>query len=159
MELCAQSRRHATRRPDLPPRMHGSVCGARFLSRLRFKSLTQKQLVEVCNFSTHLTLRNLRPAGSKARGIPRGTLFKFVSCPNYLFEILAWTIVVGMTWDPAGEFLLVVSEDAAHATAAALFWAIGSYTMGLWAVKKHRRYKKEFGTEYPRRKALIPFVF
>jgi very-long-chain enoyl-CoA reductase len=32
--------------------------------------------------------------------------------------------------------------------------------MGVWAQKKHRNYKKEFGDKYPRnRKAMIPFIF
>jgi very-long-chain enoyl-CoA reductase len=33
-------------------------------------------------------------------------------------------------------------------------------TMGVWAKKKHRNYKKEFGSKYPKdRKAMIPFIF
>lgn len=31
--------------------------------------------------------------------------------------------------------------------------------MGIWAVGKHRRYKKEFGTAYPKRKVIIPFIY
>jgi hypothetical protein len=32
--------------------------------------------------------------------------------------------------------------------------------MFIWASKKHRAYKKEFGDKYPRnRKAMIPFIF
>jgi very-long-chain enoyl-CoA reductase len=28
-----------------------------------------------------------------------------------------------------------------------------------WAIKKHKRYKKDFGDKYPRgRKAMIPFI-
>ena len=45
------------------------------------------------NFSIHLLLRNLRPAGSKVRKIPRPdgnpftSLFNLVSCPNYTYEV------------------------------------------------------------------------
>jgi len=31
--------------------------------------------------------------------------------------------------------------------------------MYVWAVKKHRLYRKEFGSEYPKdRKAMFPFI-
>ena len=48
---------------------------------------------ELGNFSIHLLLRNLRPAGSKTRRIPVPDwnpftkLFNFVSCPNYTYEV------------------------------------------------------------------------
>ena len=48
---------------------------------------------ELGNLSIHLLLRGLRPAGSKARKIPRPNgnpmtqLFKLVSCPNYTYEV------------------------------------------------------------------------
>lgn len=31
--------------------------------------------------------------------------------------------------------------------------------MVIWAIKKHKNYKKEFGKEYPRRKVMFPLVF
>ncbi|KAI0714285.1 3-oxo-5-alpha-steroid 4-dehydrogenase-domain-containing protein [Cerioporus squamosus] len=99
---------------------------------------------ELSNLRTHLTLRNLRPAGTTKRAIPQGYGFSLVSCPNYLFETLAWTSIAVMT----GSY------------AAWLFLAVSTYQMAVWAVKKHRNYKKEFGKEYPRnRKAMIPFIF
>jgi len=67
-----------------------------------------------------------------------------VSCPNYLFETLGWVIVsvVSGSW------------------AAWLFTACSTGQMLLWASKKQRLYKQEFGDKYPkRRKAMIPFVF
>ena len=39
---------------------------------------------EVSNGMVHVTLRNLRPAGTKKRSIPYGYGFDVVSCPNYL---------------------------------------------------------------------------
>ncbi|KAI0710175.1 3-oxo-5-alpha-steroid 4-dehydrogenase-domain-containing protein [Earliella scabrosa] len=98
---------------------------------------------ELSNLHTHLTLRNLRPEGSTKRAIPRGYGFSLVSCPNYLFETLAWTSIAVMT----GSY------------AAYIFLAVSTYQMAVWAIKKHRNYKKEFGKEYPRgRKAMFPFV-
>ena len=31
--------------------------------------------------------------------------------------------------------------------------------MGVWAIKKHKNYKKEFGKDYPKRYKMIPFIF
>ncbi|KAJ8520763.1 hypothetical protein ONZ45_g2461 [Pleurotus djamor] len=99
---------------------------------------------ELSNLSTHLTLRNLRPAGTGKRGIPFGYGFGLVSCPNYFFETIAWLVVCVMT----------------NSLAAWAFLAMSSGQMAIWAVKKHKNYKKEFGKDYPRgRKAMIPFVF
>ena len=45
---------------------------------------------QASNYATHVTLRNLRPDGSTKRQIPRGYGFGLVTCPNYMFEALAW---------------------------------------------------------------------
>jgi len=43
--------------------------------------------------------------------------------------------------------------------AAHVFLAFSAFTMSQWAVKKHRKYKKEFGKAYPReRKAIFPSI-
>ncbi|KAJ3003422.1 3-oxo-5a-steroid 4- dehydrogenase [Thoreauomyces humboldtii] len=98
---------------------------------------------EVSNYLTHVTLRNLRPAGSRVRNIPHGYGFDWVSCPNYFFEIVGWFAIA-----------LLTGSVPAYA-----FFAGGAGQMWQWAVKKHLRYKKEFGAAYPRsRKVLIPFV-
>ena len=55
------------------------------------------------NFSIHWLLRNLRPAGSKERKVPRPTkdpltgLFNLVSCPNYTYEVGGWLAFTAMT--------------------------------------------------------------
>ncbi|KAL0949288.1 hypothetical protein HGRIS_009366 [Hohenbuehelia grisea] len=99
---------------------------------------------ELSNLHTHLTLRNLRAPGSRERKIPRGYGFTWVSVPNYFFETIAWLVICFMT----------------NSIAAWVFTVIAVGQMGLWAVKKHQAYRKEFGTSYPRgRKAMIPFVF
>lgn len=98
---------------------------------------------ELSNFSTHLALRALRPAGTRTRGIPVGYGFRYLSCPNYFFETLAWLVICAMT----------------GSVAAWLFTIVAFYTMAIWAIKKHKNYKREFGSSYPRgRKAIIPFV-
>lgn len=103
---------------------------------------------ELGNFSVHIALRNLRPPGTNERKIPKPTsnpftwLFNYVSCPNYTYEIAAWLSFSVMT----------------QALPALLFTASGGGQMILWALGKHRNYRKEFAN-YPRqRKAIIPFV-
>jgi len=105
-------------------------------------------LSELGNFSIHMNLRNLRPPGTSVRKIPvpdanpLTALFNFVSCPNYTYEVLAWTSFSVMT----------------QCLPAFIFTAAGAYQMAVWALGKHRNYKKEF-KEYPKqRKAIIPFV-
>jgi len=100
-------------------------------------------LAEISNLSTHITLRNLRPAGSRKRAIPYGYGFSLVSCPNYLFEIQAWIVISIMTGSWSAWFFTIVS----------------TVQMTLWALKKHRLYQEEFGNDYPKgRKALVPFI-
>jgi len=103
---------------------------------------------ELCNLKCHLMLRDLRPAGTNKRAVPRGFFFELVSCPNYFFEVLAWVGFTIMT----------------QMVGALLFTIVGFFQMMVWAQGKHRNYIKEFdgkeGREsYPRsRKAIIPFI-
>ncbi|KAJ9581160.1 hypothetical protein L9F63_023665, partial [Diploptera punctata] len=105
-------------------------------------------LCELGNLSIHIALRNLRPPGTTVRKIPMATsnplttLFNLVSCPNYTYEFGSW---IGFT---------VLTQ----CLPAGLFALAGMYQMTLWALGKHRAYKKEF-PNYPRgRKAILPFI-
>ncbi|GAA6040317.1 hypothetical protein JCM8097_009417 [Rhodosporidiobolus ruineniae] len=98
---------------------------------------------ELSNLHAHLHLSSLRPAGTKVRQIPTGYGFNLVSCANYWFETVSWAAFCGLTLN----------------WAAFLFTAVAVAQMYVWAVKKHRRYRKEFGDKYPRgRKAMFPFI-
>ncbi|KAG8905026.1 3-oxo-5a-steroid 4- dehydrogenase, partial [Tulasnella sp. 408] len=97
---------------------------------------------ELSNLYCHVTLRNLRPAGTRKRAIPYGYGFNWLSCPNYTFETLAWSTVLALTLDPA----------------VAIFLAVGTVQMVFWAIKKHKNYKKEFGKDYPKRWVMFPFI-
>jgi len=113
-----------------------------------YAGLAAFMFCELGNFSIHWALRCLRPPGTKIRKIPQPTgnpltcLFNFVSCPNYTYEIGAWISFTIMTQClPAGLFTLA-----------------GAYQMIVWALGKHRNYKKEF-LSYPKgRKAIIPLI-
>ncbi|XP_012258619.2 very-long-chain enoyl-CoA reductase [Athalia rosae] len=115
---------------------------------LSYIGLTIFAVCELGNLSIHLALRNLRPAGTTVRKIPVATgnpltaLFNFVSCPNYTYEFGSWVGFTIMTKClPAGIFALA-----------------GMYQMTMWALGKHRAYKKEF-SNYPRsRTAILPFI-
>ncbi|KAJ2534605.1 3-oxo-5a-steroid 4- dehydrogenase [Coemansia sp. RSA 1933] len=97
---------------------------------------------ELSNLSAHVTLRNLRPPGTRVRRIPYGYGFDMVSCPNYLFETIAWVSITLLTRSMASVLFLVVSTAQ----------------MYVWAIKKHKQYRREF-PDYPKsRKAMFPLV-
>ncbi|XP_077643889.1 very-long-chain enoyl-CoA reductase isoform X4 [Lonchura striata] len=100
------------------------------------------------NFSIHVALRNLRPAGSKARKIPYPTrnpftwLFLLVSCPNYTYEVGSWIGFTIMT----------------QCLPVALFSLVGFVQMAIWAQGKHRSYLREFRDYPPLRSPIVPFL-
>lgn len=104
---------------------------------------------ETANAHAHRVLRDLRAPGSGQRQIPRGFVFRRLSCPHYFFEILSW---VG--------FNLVTGTRAGLA-----FMLVGAGILSAWAHTRHAAYRKEFdgqdGRElYPtERRALVPFLF
>ncbi|XP_068626921.1 probable very-long-chain enoyl-CoA reductase art-1 [Battus philenor] len=105
-------------------------------------------LCELGNLSIHLLLKNLRPPGTKVRRIPMpdgnpfSLLLNYVSCPNYTYEFGAWV------------FFTILTKCAP----VGIFAVVGMYQMTVWALGKHRNYKKEF-PEYPKqRKAILPFI-
>lgn len=69
-------------------------------------------ICELGNFSIHMALRNLRPPGTTLRKIPMPTgnpftlLFKFVSCPNYTYEIGSWIGFTIMTQCLPGDDII-----------------------------------------------------
>ncbi|RHZ82185.1 hypothetical protein Glove_113g48 [Diversispora epigaea] len=97
---------------------------------------------EIANFNTHIILRDLRPPGTKIRRIPYGYGFGLVSCPNYFFELIAWISIIVLT----------------KSLAACLFIVVGFSQMYLWAIKKHKNYRKEFKNYPKNRKAIIPYL-
>ncbi|KAF6035301.1 hypothetical protein EB796_006391 [Bugula neritina] len=118
-------------------------------NQLFYPALAAFGFCELGNLSIHLALRNLRPAGTKVRAIPKPSLnpftwlFSLVSCPNYTYESGAW-----------------ISFTVMSGALTSLFFTIaGTYQMTVWALGKHRNYRKEF-PDYPRqRKAIFPFIF
>ena len=88
-------------------------------------------------------LLNLRKPGETGYKIPKGGLYRWVTSPNYLGEILEWTGWALATWSLAGVAFL-------------------AYTLANLiprAVENHRWYLEKFADYPPERKRLIPFVF
>ncbi len=94
------------------------------------------------NFQSDAILRKLRKPGEKDYKIPYGGLYRWISSPNYLGEIIEWTGLALATWTLAGLSFAVF-------TIANLFPR---------AISHHRWYNEQF-EEYPKdRKAIIPFI-
>ena len=100
--------------------------------------------INVIHDNMLFALRSGRPAGVKTDYvIPRGGLFTYVSCPNYLGELIEW----------AG-FLLMTRSLGALA-----FFVYTVANLAPRARSHHRWYREQFA-DYPReRRALVPFVF
>lgn len=96
----------------------------------------------IINIQSDSILINLRKPGETGYKIPKGGMYRFVSCPNYLGEIMEWT-----GW-------------------AIATWSLPGLTFALWtaanliprALDNHRWYHSKF-EDYPReRKAVIPYL-
>jgi 3-oxo-5-alpha-steroid 4-dehydrogenase 1 len=103
-------------------------------------------LLFVCGYALNQyadqVLIGLRAGGEKGYKVPQGGAYRFISCPNYLGEILEW----------AGWALAC--------------WNLGALAFFVWtfanlvprALKTHRWYQETF-TDYPeQRRALLPFI-
>jgi len=74
--------------------------------------------------------------------LPQGWLFRYISCPHYLGEIIEWTGWAVMTWSLPGF-------------AFALFTLANLYPR---AIASHKWYKARFSGYPENRKALIPYI-
>jgi protein-S-isoprenylcysteine O-methyltransferase Ste14 len=92
------------------------------------------------NWWSDQILLNLRRGGKKGYFIPRGGLFRWVSCPNFLGEIIEWAGFALLTWSPA-----------------ALVFALWTFfNLVPRALDHHRWYRRTFEDYPPGRKAVIP---
>ena len=84
------------------------------------------------HYAADRTIRQLRDRGNTGYGIPQGILFRWVSSPHYLGEIIQWTGWAVLTWSAAG-------------TAFALFTFCN---LAPRALSNHRWYRERF-PDYP----------
>lgn len=103
-------------------------------------------LLFVGGFLTHVShdrlLTGLRKSPTDGYQIPRGGLFRLVSCPNFLGEIVEWGGFSLMTGSPAALSFFV--------------WSFVNLTPR--ALDHHRWYRQAFSEYPPERKALIPWL-
>ena len=88
-------------------------------------------------------LRSLREPGEAGYRIPKGGLFRWVSCPNYLGEIIEWLGWALATWSLPG--------------AAFALWTIANLAPQHGA--HHRWYRQQFSNYPTERKALVPGIW
>ena len=96
----------------------------------------------VINQHSDWILLNLRRPGETGYKIPRGGLYRFVSCPNYFGECLEWAGWAVLTWSLPGAVFLI--------------WTAANLIPR--ALSHHKDYLRRF-PEYPtERRAVIPFL-
>jgi len=94
----------------------------------------------VINRWADAVLRGLRRPGETGYRIPHGGLYRWISCPNYLGEILEWTGWAVATWSLPGLAFAV--------------WTFAN--LAPRARTNHRWYQATFPDYPPLRRALLP---
>jgi steroid 5-alpha reductase family enzyme len=97
----------------------------------------------IINRHSDLILYRIRQSGPGDYAIPEGGLFRWVSCPNYLGEMLIWTGWMVSTWSPVA--------------AAFALWTIAN--LAPRARSHHRWYQQHFEAYPADRHALIPRIW
>ena len=93
------------------------------------------------NINSDNTLISLRK-NSEGYKIPRGNFFNFVSCPNYMGEIIEWI----------GFFVIAMSLPALSFT----LWTF--FNLVPRALNHHDWYLENFDNYPKNRKAVIPYI-
>lgn len=97
----------------------------------------------IINLWADLSLRALRKPGATNYSIPYGGLFRWISCPNYLGEIVEWSGWALVTWSLPG-----------------LAFAVWTFANLAPRARSHHAWYFAIFPEYPKeRKALIPFFW
>lgn len=94
------------------------------------------------NLHSDAILRRLRTGDDRGYRIPQGGVFRYVSCANYLGEIMEWSGWACMTWSLPGLSFA--------------FWTACNLIPR--ALAHHRWYRETFTDYPPHRKAVIPFL-
>ena len=97
----------------------------------------------ILNVHSDNILLRLRKDETTQYGVPHGGAFRYVSCPNYLGEILEWTGWAIATWSLTG-----------------LSFAVFTFAnLAPRAISHHQWYRKKFPNYPPNRRALIPGIW
>jgi steroid 5-alpha reductase family enzyme len=97
----------------------------------------------IVNRWADLALRSLRKPGETGYRIPYGGLFRHVSCPNYLGEVVEWCGWALATWSLPG-----------------LAFAVWTFANLAPRARAHHAWYHSNFEDYPaERKALIPWIW
>ena len=94
----------------------------------------------IINRQADRTLRDIREYGRARYAVPRGGMYRWISCPNYFGEIVEWIGWAIATWSLAGlAFALWTAANLAP------------------RARSHHQWYRESFADYPQeRKALVP---
>jgi very-long-chain enoyl-CoA reductase len=96
---------------------------------------------ETCNGMVHQHLASLRKPGGTEKQIPHCVGSSWVTCPNYMFEVISWVgvILISRSWT-------VVA-----------FIVMGCRFMRAWSRDKEKALRKMFGDRYkPKKYTMLP---
>jgi 3-oxo-5-alpha-steroid 4-dehydrogenase 1 len=97
----------------------------------------------IINRQADILLRNLRRPDENDYKIPYGSLYRWISCPNYLGELMIWVGWAIATWSLAGLAFAV--------------WTAANLVPRAYA--NHQWYRGQFSNYPAERKALIPGIW
>ena len=95
------------------------------------------------NLRSDQVLINLRRTGDSGYSVPTGGLYRFVSCPNYLGEVVEWSGWALAAWSlPGLAFALYTASNLVPR-----------------AVAHHRWYRSNFADYPAERRAIVPLLY
>lgn len=97
----------------------------------------------IINWQSDGILISLRKPGETGYKIPVGGLFKWVSCPNLLGEIIEWLGFAILTWSMPGLVFVI--------------WTFANVAPR--AISHHKWYKSKFENYPSERKAILPYIW
>lgn len=119
----------------------GSPADRTELGALDYAGLALFVVCEVCNWMVHQHLASLRKPGGTEKGIPNCIGSGLVTCPNYMFEVLAWVGVIMIS----------------RSFAVVIFIANGIVYMRSWSKGKEKALRAEFGDRYKKKRyTMLP---
>ncbi len=96
----------------------------------------------IMNKYSDAVLMKLRKENPDAYSIPYGGAYRWVSCPNYLGEIITWLGFSLAAWSIAGF----------------TFAAMSASNLIIRAIENHKWYQEKFDNYPSERKAVIPYI-
>ena len=99
----------------------------------------------VINIKSDSIIRNLRKPGDTKHYIPRGGMYRYVTCGNYFGEVTEWLGYAILTWSLGGL--------------AFFLWTFANLAPRARTI--HKRYVREFGDEYSKLnlRYILPFIY